>query len=149
MIFCYRIYSKYAWVVLLKYKKEITATLDFQEILDEFGRKPNKLWVDKGSKFYNRPMKLWLQDSDMEMYSAHNRVKSVVDERFIRTLKNKIYKYMICKILNDLDDRVNEYHNKYHTTIKMNPVNAKSSTYINFNKENNKEDPKFNFVDHV
>ena len=83
MIFCYRIYSKYGWVVVLKYKKEITATLDFQEILDEFGRKPNKLWEDKGSKFYNRPMKLWLQDNDMEMYSAHNKVKSVVDERFI------------------------------------------------------------------
>ena len=50
--------------------------------------------MDKGSQFYNRPIKSWLQDNDIEMYSTHNEDKSVIAERFIRTLKNKIYKYM-------------------------------------------------------
>ena len=55
------IYSKYAWVIPLKDKKVITITNAFQKILDESGRKPNKIWVDKGSEFYNRSMKSWLQ----------------------------------------------------------------------------------------
>ena len=55
--------------------------------LDTSGRKPNKIWIDKGSEFYNRSMKSWLQDNDMEMYSTHNKEKSVVAERSIRTLE--------------------------------------------------------------
>ena len=57
-------------------------------------RKPNKIWVDKGSEFYNSSFKKWLKDNDIEMYSTHNEGKSVVAERFIRTLKSKIYKHM-------------------------------------------------------
>ena len=57
-------------------------------------RKPNKIWVDKGSEFYNRSMKSWLEKNDIQMYSPHNEGKSVVAERFIKTLKNKISKYM-------------------------------------------------------
>ena len=56
-------------------------------------RKPNKIWVDKGSEFYNRSMKS-LKDHDMEIYSTNNEIKSVVAERFIRTLNNKIYRHM-------------------------------------------------------
>ena len=56
--------------------------------------KPNKIWVDKGSEFYNSHFKKWLKDSNLEMYSTHNEGKSVVAERFIMTTKNKIYKYM-------------------------------------------------------
>ena len=55
--------------------------------LDTSGRKPNKIWIDKGSDFYNRSMKSWLQDNDMEMYSTHNKEKSVVAERSIRALE--------------------------------------------------------------
>ena len=55
--------------------------------LDTSGRKPNKIWIDKGSEFYNRSMKSWLQDNDMEMYSTHNKEKSVVAERSIRALE--------------------------------------------------------------
>ena len=51
------IYSKYAWVIPLKDKKGITITNAFQKILDELGRKPNKIWVDKGNEFYNRSVK--------------------------------------------------------------------------------------------
>ena len=72
------------------------------------------------------------------MYSIHNEGKSVVAERFIRTLKTKIYKYMtsISKnvYLNKLYDIVNEYNNTYHKTIKMKPVNVKDNTYIDFKK---------------
>ena len=87
------------------------------------------------------------------MYSIHNEVKSVVAERFIRTLKTKIYKYMtaISKnvYIDKLNDIVNEYNNTYHTTIKMKPVDVKDNTYIDFKKEVNDRDPKFKVGDHV
>ena len=63
----------------------------FQNILDDSKRKPNKIWVDNGSEFYNRSMKSWPLDNDIAMYSTHNEWKSVAPERFIRTIKNEIY----------------------------------------------------------
>ena len=62
----------------------------FQKILNDSKRKPNKIWVDKGKELYNNSFKKWLQDNDIVMYSTNNKGKSVVAERFIRTLKNKI-----------------------------------------------------------
>ena len=62
------IHSKYAWVLSLKDQKGIAITQAFQNILDESGRKPNKMWVDKASEFYNRSMKSWLEDNGIEMY---------------------------------------------------------------------------------
>ena len=88
------IFSKYAWVVPLKDKKGVSIVDAFQKILDDSNRKPNKIWADKGSEFYNNSFKKWLRDNDIEMYSIHNEEKSVVAERFIRTLKTKVYKYM-------------------------------------------------------
>ena len=94
----------------------------FQKILDESKRKPNKIQVDKFSEFCNRSMKSFLHNNDIEMYSTHNERKSVTAETFIRTLKNKIYKYMTSVSKNvyidQLDDRVNKYSNTYHHTIK-------------------------------
>ena len=94
----------------------------------------------------------WFKD-DTEMYSIHNEGKSVVAERFIRTLKTKIYKYMtsISKnvYIDKLDDIVNEYNNTYHRTIKMKPVDVKGNTYIDSNKEVNDQDPEFQVGDHV
>ena len=81
------------------------------------------------------------------MYSIHNEGKSVAAERYIRTLKNKTYKYMtvisksVC--IDKLDDTVNKYNNTYHRTIKMKPVDIKDNTYINFEKEVNNKDPIF------
>ena len=72
------IYSKYAWVILLKDKKGITITNTFQKVLDESNYKVNKIWVDKDSKFYNRPTKSWLEKNNLEMYSAHNEGKSLL-----------------------------------------------------------------------
>ena len=88
------IYSKYAWVFPLKDKKGVTIVNGFQKILGDSKRKTNKIWVDKGSEFYNRSMESWLEKNDIEMYSTHNEGKSAVAERFIRTLRNKIYKYL-------------------------------------------------------
>ena len=95
-------------------------------------------------------MKSWLQDDDMERYSTCDEGKSVVAERFIRTLKSKIYKYVtlisknVC--IDKLYEIVNKYSNTYHSTIKIRLVNEKSSTYIDFNKRNNKENPKLKMV---
>ena len=93
------IYSKYAWAIPLKNKKGITTNNTFQKILDESNRKPNKIWVDKGS----------------EINSMNNKGKYVVAERFIRILKNKIYMYMTSVSKNvridKLDDAVNKYNN--------------------------------------
>ena len=88
------IFSKYAWVLPLKDKKGITITNAFQKILKESNRKPNKILVVKASEFYNNSAKKWLKYNNIEMYSIHNEGKSVVVERFIRTLNTKIYKYM-------------------------------------------------------
>ena len=88
------IFSKDAWAVPLKDKKGVSIANAFQKILNDSQRKPNNIWVDKGSEFYNKSMKSWLQDNDIVMYLTHNEGKSVVAERFIKTLKNKIYKYM-------------------------------------------------------
>ena len=88
------IYRKYGWIIPLKDKKGITITNAFQKTLVEFNRRFNKIWVDKGSEFYNRSMNSFLQDNNIEMYSTHTEGKSVVAERSIKTLKNKIFKYM-------------------------------------------------------
>ena len=108
------IFSKYAWVVPLKDKKGVTFSIVdiFQKILKESNRKPKKIWLEKGSEFYKSCFKKWLKDDDIEMYSIHNEGKSIVAERFIRTLKTKIYKYMtsVSKnvYINKLDDIVSE-----------------------------------------
>ena len=86
--------SKYAWIVLLKNKKGASIVNAFQKLLNNSKRMPNEIWVDQGSEFYNNVFKKWLKDSDISMYSTHNEGKSVVAERFIRTLKNKIYKHV-------------------------------------------------------
>ena len=87
------------------------------------------------------------------MYSTHNERKSVVTERFITMLRNKSYKYMTSisrnKCIDKLDDVVNKYNNTYPSTIKMKPVDVKSRTYIDFDKKNNKEDPKLKVGDLV
>ena len=87
------------------------------------------------------------------MCSSHNEGNSVVAERFIRTLKIKIYQYMTSVSKNvyidKLDDIVNKYNNTYHSTIKMKPVDVKSNTYIDSSKEINNKDPKFKIGDIV
>ena len=87
------------------------------------------------------------------MYSIHNEEKSVVAERFIRTLKNKIFKRMTAISKNVyfdvLDDIVNKYNNTVHRTIKMKPIEVTDDSYAEYNEDSNKKDPKFKVGDHV
>ena len=98
-------------------------------------------------------MKSSLEKNAIEMYSIHNEGKSVVGERFIRTLKNKIYKYLtsISKnvYIDKLDNIVNKYNNAYHRAIKFKPADAKLNPYINSSKEINDDDPKLKIDDIV
>ena len=117
-------------------------------MLDESNHKPNKKLVDKGSQLLMGSMKSWLlnKKNDIEMYSTNNKGESVIAERFIKTLKNKINKYIASisenVYIDKLDDIVNKLNNIYDRTLKMMPINVKSSTYIDFDRENNKESPK-------
>ena len=88
-------------------------------------------------------MKWWLEKNDIEMSSMDNKGKYVVAERFIRTLKNEIYKCVPSKSKNvyidKLDDIFNKYNNRYHGTIKIKPADVRWRTYINSSKEVNDE----------
>ena len=153
LLYAIDLFSKYAFVVPLKDKKGVTTVNAFQSVLNNLKRKPNKIWVDQGSEFYNTNFKKWLKDNNIEMYSTNNEEKSAVAERFIRTLKNKIYKHITTISKNVyfdvLNDIVDEYNNTYHRTIKMKPIDVKSDSFAEYNKESNKKDPKFNVGDHV
>ena len=98
-------------------------------------------------------MKSWLEKNNVEIYSIHNDKKSVFAERFVRTLKNKIYKHMRAvsksRYIDKLDDIVDEYNNIYHRTIKMKPVDVKSGNYIEYNVNSNDKDPKFQVGDNL
>ena len=98
-------------------------------------------------------MKSWPEKNDIKMYSTHNEGKSVFAERFIRTLKDKIYKQMTLILKNvyidKLDNIVNEYNNTCHRAIKTKPADVKNNTYISFAKEINDKDPKFKVSDHI
>ena len=88
------LFRRYVWVVPIKDKKGTSIVNAFKKIISE-GRKPNKIWIDQGSEFYNNYFKDFLKINNIEMYSTCNEGKSVVAERFIRTLKNKIFKYVV------------------------------------------------------
>ena len=117
------------------------------------GRKPNKIWVDKDSKFYNGLMKSWLEKIYIELYSTHNEGKFVIAKTFIRTLKNNIYKYIISisknVYIDKLDDIVTNHNNTNHNTTKMKPVDVKPSTYVDSGKEINHKVPIFKIGDFV
>ena len=104
----------------MKDSKGITITNTFQKILDKSGCKRNKTGVDIGSEFYNRLMKSWLQDNDIEMYSTTNKGKSAVDKRFIRSLKNKLCKYITSVSVNVYIDKLADKFNEYNNTHRPN-----------------------------
>ena len=146
------LYSKYAFVIPLKDKKGITIVNTFNKIIKQSNRKPNKIWVDQGGEFYNNVFEKWLSDNDINMYSTYNEGKSVVAERFIRTLKNKLYKHMTATGKNVyydvLDDAVNKYNNTKHSTIKMKPIDVKNNKRV-YIDEHNEKDSKFKVGDRV
>ena len=142
------LFSKYAWVVPIKDKKETSMVNAFKKIVRDSNRKPNKIWVDQGSKFYNKPFKDFLKINTIEMYSTYNGEKSVVAERFIRTLKNKIFKHMTVTSKNIyfdvLDVIVDKYDDTVRKTIKMKLTEVTGDYYAEYNEDpSNKKDPKF------
>ena len=86
-------FTKYGWIKPLKDKKCKTVLNPFI-VVNESNRKPNKLWIDRGREFFNILIQEWLKNNDILMYSTHNEVKTVITERFIKTLKGKVYKKM-------------------------------------------------------
>ena len=145
--------SKYAFVIPLKDKKGISIVNAFDKIIKQSNRKPNKIWVDQGGEFYNNAFKKWLSDNDIIMYSTYNEGKSVVAERFIRTLKNKLYKQITATGKNVyydvLDDVVNKYNNTKHSTIKMKPIDVKDNNKRVYIDEHNEKDSRFKVGDRV
>ena len=141
------LFSKYAWVVPLKDKRGITIVNAFEKIISN-GPKSNKIWVDQGSTFYNNLfLKRFFKTNNIEMYSTYGEGKSVVAERFIRTLKNKIFKHMTAISKNVyfdvLDDIANKYNNTVHRTMKIKPIDVTSDSYAEYNEDCNKNEPKF------
>ena len=115
------IFSKYGWVVPLKNKEGKTVAEALKTIFEE--RKPEKMWVDKGKEFYNKDVK-----DLIELYSTENEEKSSVVERWIRTMKEKMWKYFTDNntytYMDILPDLVEDYNNTKHSSIKMTPIEA-------------------------
>ena len=115
------IFSKYGWAIPLKNKEGKTVAEALKTIFKE--RKPEKMWVDKGKEFYNKDVKALI-----ELYSTENEEKSSVVERWIRTMKEKMWKYFTDNntytYIDILPDLVNDYNNTRHSSIKMTPVEA-------------------------
>ena len=140
------------WVVPIKDKKGVSIVNEFQRLISE-GRKPNKIWVDQVSQFYNNSFKDFLEGNNIEMYSIYNEGKSAFDGKFIRTLKNKTFKHMTAISKNVyfdvLDGIVNTCNNTVHRTIKMKPIDVTSDSFAECNEDFNKENPKFKIGYHV
>ena len=144
------LFSKYVRVVPIKDKKGTSIVNAFKKIISE-KRKSNKIWVDQDSEFYNKSFKDFLKINNIEMYSTYNEEKSVVAERFIKTLKNKVFKHMtaISKyIYSDvLDDIVYKYNNTVHRTIKMKSNDVTGNFYVESNKNGfNKDSLKLHSI---
>ena len=146
-------FSRYAFVIPLKSKAGSAVVDAFEEILNKTGRKPNKIWVDQGREFYNKDMKRWLVDKGIDMFSTCNEDKSVIAERFITTLKNKLYKHMTA-VSSDvyydvLDDIVDKYNNTYHNSINKKPVDITINDYEGYVYEFYEKKPFFKVGDKV
>ena len=126
------LFSKYGWLVPLKDKRGISIVNQFQNIISK-RRKSNKIWVDQGGRFCNKHFKRFLKINKFEMYSTYNQGKSALAKRFIRTLKNKIFKRIAAVSENVyfdvLDDIVNNYNNTVYRTINMKPIEVTSDSY--------------------
>ena len=140
------ILTKYAWAIPLTNKSGLSITNCFKTILSEGpqggseSRKPEKLWVDRGSEFYNKTFKSLIKDHETKLYSTYSDLKVVFIERFNRTLLHIINKPMFINgdgnWVNILNDAVIKYNNNTHSTINMTPVDA----------SNNPDKVKYSFI---
>ena len=142
------IFSKYAWVIPLRNKTGIEITNAFQQIFKESNRTPAKLWCDKGSEFYNRTFQKFLEENKNEvtgkpikLYSTESELKACVIERFNLTLRNMMWK-RFTEIGNQknwvklLPELIDEYNNKYHSTIQITPIEGSKKENEKWIKEN-------------
>ena len=161
------IFTKYAWANPLKNKSGLSITNGFKIVLSEHPqggsepRKPEKLWVDRGSEFYNKTFKSLLKEhgtskaaSGIELYSTYSDIKAVFIERFNRTLLHIINKPMFINgdgnWLIILNDAVITYNNNIHSTINMTPVDASNNPdKVKYNVNFTKATPKFKVGDYV
>lgn len=122
------VFSKYAWCVPLKTKNAPTVLQAVKTVVDESKREPERIWVDKGSEFYNKEFLAWTKNENITIYSTYGESKSVVVERFIRTLKELIMKKFTATNSYDwvklLPEILEFYNHRYHKTIKMSPKEA-------------------------
>ena len=131
------IFTKYAWVSPLKNKSGLSITNGFKTILSEGPqggsehRKPDKLWLDRGSEFCNKTFKSLLKEYETKLYSTYSDLKAVFIERFNRTLLHIIHKPMFINgdgnWVNIINDAVITYNNNIHSTINMTPVDASNN----------------------
>ena len=142
------IFSKYGWIVPLKDKKGETVTQAFQQIFKE-GDKPEYLWTDKGSEFYNKHMKDLLHKHNIKLYSTENEEKSSVVERWNRTIKTKMWKQFTAQgntmYLDILPMLLKQYNMSKHSSIKMTPTEArkkKNKGTVYFNLYGDMKQPK-------
>ena len=135
------------WVAPIKDKKGVSIINAFQKTISK-GRKPNKIWVDQGSEFYNNSFKDFLK-VNIKMYSTYNEGKSVVAERFIRTLKNKIFKPMTAISKNVYFDVLDVLIDIITQFIKTKPIDFTDDSYAECNEDFNKKESKFEVGDHV
>ena len=157
LLTCIDIFSKFSWVIPLKDKKGITIKSALQKIFNK--RKPKFLWTDRGTEFYNKQVQDLLNENNIKLYSTNNsEIKSAVIERFNRTFKNMMYKKFTENnntiFYNILDELVNNYNNKYHSTIKMTPIEGSKKINENkikniYNFEKTKKPGKFKIGDRV
>ena len=155
------VFSKYGWIVPLKNKKGESVEAGFKKIFSE-GRVPKKLWVDKGTEYYNTDVKNLMKMRGVEIYSTENEEKSSVCERWNRTIKTMMWKQFTIQnntqYLDILPHIVEKYNNRKHSSIKMTPVEAslkknEDQVYMNLYGSLRvaplKLVPKFSVGDHV
>jgi hypothetical protein len=156
------VFSKFAWCVPLKNKSAETVLNALTDIIKKNERSPQKIWVDRGSEFYNKEFLKWAKADDITVYSTYGESKSVVVERFIRTLKEMITKYFTKTNSRDwvkiLPKVVQIYNNRVHRTIGMTPTQASNPknegfVFMNLRKKPKKflkdKKPKFKVGDQV
>ena len=152
--------TKHAWVIPLKNKSGLSRTNGFKIVLSEHpqdgseSRKPEKLWVDRGSEFYNKTFKSLLKEYETKLYSTYSDLKAVFIERFNRTLLHIINKLIFINgdgnWVNILNDAVITYNNNIHSTINMTPVDASNNPdKVKYYVKSIKAAPKFKVGDYV
>jgi hypothetical protein len=123
------VFSKYAWSIPMKNKTGKTTLEGFQKIVNESGRIPKHIWVDQGKEFYNKDVIHWAKENNIKIYSTYtSESKSVVAERFNRTLKEMMWRRFTAENTRNwidmLDSLMCKYNTRVHSTIGMTPVQA-------------------------